>query len=139
MIEETGKLKLILTLLPTLSNYLQQPKTHAVVRAWPVCPDGITVLPGGVAGVFFPAILRKFGGQYLHMLVAESFGQNGRCCNAAVESVAPNYAGMRNALHRPKTVAINQQVRGGYGQGGYGPVHGQVAGLCNVELLNFGY
>nr|GFD53214.1 hypothetical protein [Tanacetum cinerariifolium] len=85
-----------------------------------------------------PAIGRKFGGQRAHALVAEGFGQDRGCCDAAVEAVAANNAGVRQAGVGPKAVAIDQQVRGGHSQRGHGPVHSQIAGLRNVNLEYLG-
>ena len=73
------------------------------------------------------------------MLIPKGFGQDGGGGNATVQAIAANDAGVREAGHWLKSVAINQQVARRDGKRRHGPVHGQVAGLGNVDAGNFIY
>jgi len=91
-----------------LLNGLEQPETHAVVRAWPVCSDSSPVRSRRIPCVLFPMVFRKLTCQPLHMLVAKGFSQNRSGCNVPVEAVATNNAGMFEAGKWAESVAINQ-------------------------------
>ena len=68
----------------------------------------------GVARILLPLILWKLSCQGTHVLIAESFGQDGRGSNATVDAIATDNASVLEPGKWSEPVAINQQVGGRY-------------------------
>lgn len=98
--------------------------------------NGCAVLPGGIAFVVVPVVVRKLFVQTVHVVVAVGLGQNRGRSDGEVLAVTLYHRGMRDVGIGFEAVAVDEQVLGTYLQLGDGTVHGQERGVEDVDFIN---
>ena len=100
--------------------------------------NGLAVGLGGITFVFVPCILRIFGGNAVHKLVAVCLGKYRCSGNAAICGVAFHDTCGRNVVIWLETVSVNEDSFRTYSEAVEGAMHGEYRGVENVDFVDFG-
>ena len=92
----------------------------------------------GVALVAVPSVVGMLGMQRGHDAVPLGFCKNRSGRNGLKSGVSFDFAAVFNTAIRLESVAIHQQKLGNGLELRDGPMHGQVGGLQNIDLIDFG-
>ena len=94
--------------------------------------------PAGVALVAVPSVVGMLGMQRCHDAVSLGFSKNRSGRNGLKSGISFNFTAVLYARVGLKPVAVHQQEARSWLQLSNGPVHGQVGGLQNIDLVDFG-
>lgn len=91
---------------------------------------------GRIALVILPAVVRVGLMALVHPVITPGLGQDGSCCNGAIQSVSADDTGVRYAQVGLETIAVDQQMLRMMVQLGHRAMHGQDGGLQNIDLVD---
>jgi hypothetical protein len=94
---------------------------------------------GGVSFIDVPSVRGELCVGSIHQRVSVGFGKNTGGRYTGKSGIPFDFAAVRQGGVGGKSVAVNEQLGGRWGQLGNGAVHGEVSRLQDVAFVDFGW